>query len=69
MSQTNVAAIIRTAGRTARLPRRHPAEVTSDRLGDAVTNWGDRLEPDELDMIARIRQALEEIADGTRRPA
>jgi hypothetical protein len=44
--------------------RRHAAEVTSDRLGDAVTKWGDRFSGEELDMVARIRQRLEEIAEG-----
>ena len=43
--------------------RRHPAEVTSDRLGDAVTDWGECFTPDELDMVGHIRHRLECIAE------
>jgi hypothetical protein len=46
--------------------RRHPAEVTSDRLGDASATWGDLMSGQELDALALVRQALEEIANGTR---
>lgn len=46
--------------------QRHPAEVTSDRLGDAVTRWHEKFTGRERDMIGEIRQALEEIAEGTR---
>jgi len=42
--------------------RRHPAEVTSDRLGDAVDRWHDEFEPEERDMVAKIRLRLEQIA-------
>lgn len=49
---------------TARSPRRHPAEVTSDRLGDAVEKWYDHFTGPERDMIARIRDVLERIAEG-----
>jgi len=45
--------------------RRHPAEVTSDRLGDAVERWHDRFTPGERDMIGQIRNRLEEIAEDT----
>jgi len=45
---------------------RHPAEVTSDRLLDAVQRWHDKFEGDELDMIGMIRHALQQIADGER---
>jgi hypothetical protein len=47
--------------------RRHPAEVTSDRLADASERWHDLFTGEELDMIGRIRHALEEIAEGERR--
>ena len=43
--------------------RRHPAEVTSDRLGDAVERWHDQFGPDERDMVAKIRFRLEQIAE------
>lgn len=46
--------------------RRHPAEVTSDRLGDHYSDWNEKFSGAELDMISDIRQALEEIAEGTR---
>ncbi|MER5608319.1 hypothetical protein AB0F93_03685 [Micromonospora tulbaghiae] len=46
--------------------RRHPAEVTSDRLGDASRRWGAVFTGAELDAIGQIRQALEEIAEGKR---
>lgn len=61
-----VRAAFASARRDTRRPPRHPAEVTSDRLGDAVTRWGDLLDGKELDAVALVRQALEEIADGTR---
>jgi len=43
--------------------RRHPAEVTSDRLGDAVGKWHGKFSGEERDMVAQIRQRLEEIAE------
>jgi hypothetical protein len=45
---------------------RHPAEATSDRLLDAVERWGDKFDAGEKDMIAMIRHALEQIAEGER---
>jgi hypothetical protein len=42
--------------------RRHPAEVTSDRLGDAASRWSSHFSGEELDAIALVRQALERIA-------
>lgn len=49
------------------MPRRHPAEVTADRLGYAVGQWFELFEPGECDEISHIIHALSEIADGTRR--
>lgn len=49
-----------------RSTRRHPAEVTADRLGDAVGRWADKFTPGERDEIGYIIWALEEIADGAR---
>lgn len=52
---------------TGHLPaKRHPAEVTSDRLARASELWHGKLTGVELDMIGMIRQALEEIAEGDR---
>ena len=48
------------------LDRRHPAEVTSDRLLDAVERWHDKFTGEERDMIGMIRHALSEIAEGER---
>lgn len=45
---------------------RHPAEVTSDRLLDAVERYHDKFSGDERDMIGMIRNALQQIADGER---
>jgi len=44
--------------------RRHPAQVTADRLGMAVDKWGDRFESRELDMIGVIIHRLDQIAEG-----
>ena len=46
--------------------RRHPAEVTSDRLGDATARWHNKFTGAELDMIATIRRRLEQIAESER---
>lgn len=46
--------------------RRHPAEVTSDRLGDAVERWHEWFTPQERDMVAAIRSRLEDIAEEAR---
>jgi hypothetical protein len=54
-------------GKTVRQANpRHPAEVTSDRLLTAVERWHDKFDGEELDMIGRVRAALEEIAEGRR---
>lgn len=44
--------------------RRHPAEVTSDRLAEARERWLDRFSGEELDMIAALRDRMQQIADG-----
>lgn len=46
--------------------RRHPAEVTADRLGDHYERDYDKLEGDEREAITLIRFALQEIAEGNR---
>lgn len=46
--------------------RRHPAELTSDRLADASERWNDKFTGEERDMIGRLRFALHEIAKGAR---
>jgi hypothetical protein len=45
---------------------RHPAEVTIDRLGGHVTEWSDKFDGHEKDMIGMIIHALQQIADGER---
>jgi hypothetical protein len=51
-------------GRTfrQRYPR-HPAQVTSDRLGDHLMRWHDRIEPADRDKISEVRYLLEAIAE------
>jgi hypothetical protein len=51
------------ARRAGKIPRRHPAEVTSDRLGAAVSRWGHQFTPEERDMVGVIRHRLEQIAE------
>ncbi len=63
-----VGAIISAALRDAKTTKRHPAEVTSDRLGNATTTWRHLFTGEELDLVAQIRHALEEIAEGRRGP-
>lgn len=46
--------------------KRHPAEVTSDRLADAAERYYDKLTGEERDMISRMRHAFDEIAAGAR---
>lgn len=48
------------------LPKRHPLEVTSDRLGDHYERYYDKLSGEELDAISMLRFAFEEIAEGGR---
>jgi hypothetical protein len=51
-------------GRTfAQQHPRHPAQVTSDRLGDHLTSWHDRIEPGDRDLISQVRHILECIAE------
>jgi hypothetical protein len=49
--------------------RRHPAEVTSDRLGDDVERWHEKFTPQERDAVALIRNRLEQIADQSKTQA
>ena len=46
--------------------KRHPAEVTADRLGDAYDKWYDKFTGAERDYISAIRIVLEQIASGER---
>ena len=46
--------------------RRHPAEVTADRLLSAVERWHDKFTPQERDAIGLVRFALWQIAEGER---
>ena len=46
--------------------RRHPAEVTADRLGDHYETYFDRLTQLERDYIGVVRRALQDIAEGNR---
>ena len=44
--------------------RRHPAEVTADRLRDALDKWPEHFDSGDFDAIGRIIFALEQIAEG-----
>ena len=48
------------------LPRRHPLEVTSDRLFEAVNKYGVLMSGAERDELSHVRFVLEEIAEGNR---
>ena len=43
--------------------KRHPAEVTADRLAEALEKWPDAFDGRDRDMIGEIRQQLQNIAD------
>lgn len=44
--------------------KRHPAEVTSDRLLEHYEKWYDRFSGEELLAISKVRYALQRIAEG-----
>lgn len=44
--------------------RRHPAEVTGDRLRDALDKWPDAFDAGDRDAIGRILFVLDEIVEG-----
>lgn len=46
--------------------RRHPAELTADRLGADYERYYDKLSDRERDAISVVRNALFEIAEGKR---
>lgn len=49
-----------------RLPARHPAEATADRIKDHYERWHDKLAPSEHTSFEVVIRALEEIAAGGR---
>lgn len=62
-----VNAVIKKALRESRQTRRHPAEVTADRLADTMDRYPDDFDGSARDDIAHIRFLLQEIADRERR--
>lgn len=46
--------------------KRHPCEVTSDRLAEHLEQYFDNLSGGERDEISHVRFLLEEIAEGSR---
>lgn len=44
--------------------RRHPADVTADRLGDALDKWPDAFNGGDRDMVSQIIHILTMIAEG-----
>lgn len=59
-----IGAALDATGRTP-TPRRHPADVTADRLVDHATDW-DKFDGHERDAIGEVIHALREIAGGER---
>jgi hypothetical protein len=55
---------LRSFRRSSRPSRRHPCEVTSDRLGDHLTQFGDQLTGADRDTISHVRHLLEGLARG-----
>lgn len=45
---------------------RHPAEVTADRLGEALQKWPDDFDGGDRDMVGQIIHILQQIADRQR---
>lgn len=43
--------------------RRHPAEVTSDRLAEALEKWPESFTGRDRDKVADVRHILETIAE------
>lgn len=46
--------------------RRHPAEVTADRLSDAYERYYDLMDGAEREALSHVAHALREIAEGKR---
>jgi hypothetical protein len=44
--------------------KRHPAEVTYDRLMDALERWPDKFDAEERDYVGIILNRLYEISEG-----
>ena len=44
--------------------RRHPAEVTADRLAEALEKWPDAFDGGDRDMIGQVIHILRTIAEG-----
>lgn len=49
-----------------KLYKRHPAEVTADRLLEHYERYCDKLTGTERDAVGTVRHALQEIAEGKR---
>ena len=48
------------------MKRRHPAEITADRLSKHIEEYHDKLDGAERDEFSRVKFILDEIADGER---
>ncbi len=60
------AAIQEAIGPRETKDRRHPAQVTADRLGEHVRAFEDQLTPREVTAFGRVILALEAVAAGER---
>lgn len=61
-----IAASLDEYRRSGKATRRHPAEVTSDRLADALDRWPDRFDGGQRDAVAELIGVLEQIAEDAR---
>lgn len=59
-----VRARIDAALRGAKHPKRHPLEVTADRIADVIDRYGDRLTGAEKDDLSNARTIIEGLMDG-----
>ena len=48
----------------ARTGRRHPCEVTADRLGDHYERYYDRMTGSEREQLSQVKYTLEQLARG-----
>jgi hypothetical protein len=51
---------------SARLPRRHPCDVTADRLLNHLEKYPEKFDGSDRDAVAKVRFILHQIVDGDR---
>lgn len=63
---TRINKAIRTALTGFHAPRRHPCEVTADRLGDHLDRYPEAFDGATRDDIGHLRHILQDIAESER---